>query len=93
MRENIEKIPFSSYNKYEERSLIMTYTVRCVWDEEAMVWIAESDDIPGLVLESQSLDQLMKNVSLAVPELVEMNNLPVASELHYISEKTQRISM
>ncbi len=29
----------------------MEYTVKLSWDEEAAVWVATSDDIPGLVLE------------------------------------------
>mgnify|MGYP002620427968 CR=1 FL=1 len=29
----------------------MEYVVNFTWDEEASVWIAQSDDIPGLVLE------------------------------------------
>ena len=32
------------------------------WDEEASVWLATSRDIPGLVLESDSLDSLVKEV-------------------------------
>ena len=27
----------------------MEYSVQFTWDEDALVWIAESDDIPGLV--------------------------------------------
>ncbi|MGD0289757.1 MAG: DUF1902 domain-containing protein [Candidatus Binataceae bacterium] len=27
-----------------------TFTVRAVWDAEAKVWVAESDDVPGLVI-------------------------------------------
>ena len=30
----------------------MELTIRAVWDDEARVWVAESDDVPGLVLES-----------------------------------------
>lgn len=40
----------------------MEYTVRIVWDVEAAVWIAESDDIAGLVLECGSLDTLIERV-------------------------------
>jgi hypothetical protein len=50
----------------------MEYTVLLTWDDEARVWIAENDDIP-VVLESGSLDVLMEQVRLAVPEILELN--------------------
>ena len=49
------------------------YTVLLTWDDEARVWIAESDDIPGLILESESLDTLMERVKTAGPELLELS--------------------
>ena len=51
----------------------MEYTVFANWDPEADVWIANSEDLPGLVLESGSLDALMERVRYAVPELLELN--------------------
>ena len=51
----------------------MEYKVFFRWDEEADVWIATSDDIPGLVLESGSIDALIERVRFAVPELLELN--------------------
>jgi hypothetical protein len=44
------------------------YKVDFLWDDDAAVWVATSDDIPGLVLESGSLDALMERVRNAVPE-------------------------
>ena len=41
------------------------------WDEEANVWIATSEDVYGLILEDESLDNLMKRVFIAVPDLLE----------------------
>lgn len=51
----------------------MTYIVDLNWDEEARVWVATSEDIHGLVLESESLDDLIKKVTDAVPELLDFN--------------------
>jgi len=42
----------------------MEYVIDTVWDDEAAVWIATSDDIPGLVLESGSLDALFERVRI-----------------------------
>lgn len=51
----------------------MKYVINFVWDDEANVWIATSEDIPGLVLESGSFDALVAHVKNAVPELLQLN--------------------
>lgn len=53
----------------------MDYTIRFMWDAEAAVWIATSEDVPGLVLESGSFDALVEKVRHAIPELLELNAL------------------
>ena len=53
----------------------MRCKIRFLWDEEAAVWIATSDDVPGLVLESGSFDALVERVKLAVPELLKLNGV------------------
>ena len=35
------------------------YTINLAWDAEAAVWVATSETVPGLVLESGSLDALI----------------------------------
>ncbi len=70
----------------------MDYVVKFTWDNEAGVWIATSDDIPGLVLESGSFDALLERTRLAVPELLELNsdnNAPLS--LTFKSERHERI--
>lgn len=52
----------------------MEYVIKINWDNEAGVWIATSDDIRGLVLESGSIDALMERVRYAVPDLLQENN-------------------
>jgi hypothetical protein len=49
------------------------YLINLTWDNEASVWIATSDDIPGLVLESGSLDALIERVRFAAPELLSLS--------------------
>lgn len=51
----------------------MEYVIDFTWDEESKVWIATSNDIPGLVLESGSFDALLERTRFAVPELLELN--------------------
>jgi len=52
----------------------MHCTVKLIYDNEAQVWITESNDIPGLFLESESFDDLIKKVRTATPELLLLNN-------------------
>lgn len=70
----------------------MDYVVKFTWDNEAGVWIATSDDIPSLVLESGSFDALLERTRFAVPELLELNsdnNAPLS--LTFKSERHERI--
>lgn len=56
----------------------MDYKVTLTWDNEASMWIATSDDVPGLVLESNSYDALIERVKIAIPDLLEINNNSLA---------------
>ena len=49
------------------------YHVEARWDAEAGVWVAESDDIPGLVAEAESMNALVEKIRVLVPELFELN--------------------
>ncbi|MGN0634279.1 MAG: DUF1902 domain-containing protein [Oscillospiraceae bacterium] len=51
----------------------MKYTVTLLWDPEACVWIATSDDVPGLILESGSLGAMIERLHYVIPELLELN--------------------
>jgi hypothetical protein len=53
-----------------------TYVVHATWDDEAKVWVAESEDVPGLVTEPKDLDALMDKLRVMVPELLELNGCP-----------------
>lgn len=65
----------------------MQYTVNLIWDAEAEVWVATSDNIPGLVLESGSFDALIERVRFAVPELLELNGADAPIILTFLSER------
>lgn len=68
--------------------------IKLTWDNEACVWIAESDDVPGLVLESGSFDALIERVRFAVPELLALNRTTAAPiQLHMVSERRERLAM
>jgi predicted RNase H-like HicB family nuclease len=63
------------------------YVITLFWDDEASVWIAESPDIPGLILESHSFDDLIERVKIAVPELLEVSGTRLPEvKLHFKAE-------
>jgi hypothetical protein len=45
------------------------YIITLFWDDEASVWIAESPDVPGLILESHSFDELIEISGTKQPEV------------------------
>jgi predicted RNase H-like HicB family nuclease len=47
--------------------------VRVEWDEEAGVWVATSDDVPGLATEKETLEGLIEKLKILIPELLEAN--------------------
>lgn len=70
----------------------MEYVITFTWDDEANVWIATSNDIPGLVLESGSFDALLERTRYAVPELLELNSTdPKTLSLTFKSERHERM--
>ncbi|MBI2997366.1 MAG: DUF1902 domain-containing protein [Deltaproteobacteria bacterium] len=64
-------------------------TIKAVWDSEAKVWVAESEDVPGLVTEAESAEALLEKLRVLIPELLEVNEcLPVGQKfvdvlIHY----------
>lgn len=52
--------------------------VHAIWDDEAKVWVATSDDVPGLATEAPSLDLLVPKLKAMIPELLEANGHPEA---------------
>lgn len=72
----------------------MEYIINFSWNNEANVWIAQSDDVPGLVLESGSFDALVERVRFAVPELLDLNeNTSPQPYLTFISRRQERIAL
>ena len=72
----------------------MDVVINLTWDADACVWIAESDDVPGLVMESGSFDALIERLRFAVPELLVLNG-PAKSplRLNFISERHEQVAM
>ena len=56
-----------------------TYHVQADWDPEANVWVATSDDVPGLATEAETIEELTARLRTMIPELLEANGLLPAS--------------
>ncbi len=59
----------------------MTYRVQAFWDAEAGVWVATSDDVPGLVAEASTLEGLLDDIRALIPDLLELNHVPHPSRI------------
>ena len=61
------------------------YTVKAEWDAEAEVWVATSDDVPGLVTGADTLEELATKLRVMVPEMLELNGVLPADEAARVS--------
>lgn len=63
--------------------------VRAFWDDEASVWVAESEDVPGLVTEAETMESLQEKLRKLVPELLELSgSLQTTATIHLHSDRT-----
>ena len=51
----------------------MNCKIRLIWDDESDRWYTETDDVPGMALESGSIDALIEKVRLIAPDVLEAN--------------------
>lgn len=67
------------------RMINKVYKIRAIWDAEAKVWVASSDDVPGLVAEAATVELLLIELKALIPELLELNahkDMVVAKRQH-----------
>lgn len=53
----------------------LSIIVRAAWDDDAGVWVASSNDIDGLSVESETLEDLEKKIFAAITDLIELNGI------------------
>lgn len=56
--------------------------VKVIWDSEAKVWVAQSDNLSGLITEADTMEILIEKLKIMIPELLEVNSI-----MHQTSEK------
>lgn len=64
--------------------------VRATWDAEASVWVATSEDVPGLVTEAHTVEALTAKLKVMIPELLDANGIEDGDEVPFqlLSELT-----
>ena len=69
------------------------YDIQLAWDNEAKVWMATSEDIPGLILEEESADKLIRRVMLAAPEIIELNGVEKRQDFYFHCDRHERVEL
>jgi predicted RNase H-like HicB family nuclease len=59
------------------------FFIRAEWDDESQVWVATSDDVPGLVTEGETLEQLIQKLKIMIPELLDANGVALSQEVPF----------
>jgi hypothetical protein len=68
--------------------------VHARWDDDAAVWVATTDDMPGLATEAGNLEELREKLVVMIPELLDANGISIHSpelSIRIVAEKTTRI--
>lgn len=50
-----------------------TYTVTCNWDPEVAMWYVADTDVPGLVTEAATVEEMDCKLKRMIPEMLELN--------------------
>lgn len=65
------KWPFARF--FASLGFSLSIKINVVFDEEANVYVATSNDLKGLVVEAETLDELKQEVALLIPEMISLN--------------------
>jgi len=57
--------------------------VRADWDPEVNLWVADSDDVPGLATEAETVERLIAKLEVMIPELLELGCNPPSAQLRH----------
>jgi predicted RNase H-like HicB family nuclease len=70
---------------------VTTYHVTAEWDDDAQVWVASSEDVPGLATGADTFEDLVEKLKIVIPELlVENGLLPIGTDSVPFEIKAER---
>jgi predicted RNase H-like HicB family nuclease len=72
-----------THNRKEYPMTTKPFFIRAEWDDESQVWVATSDDVPGLATEGETLEKLIRKLKIMIPELLEANGEAVHQEVSF----------
>jgi predicted RNase H-like HicB family nuclease len=75
--------------------MLRSIMVRAVWDDEAQVFVATSEDVPGFVTEADTIEQLRDKAIPLLEKLIELNEVDLdGSEIpvHIFTEISGRVA-
>jgi predicted RNase H-like HicB family nuclease len=55
------------------------YNVKAEWDGDAGVWVATSDDVPGLATGADTFEALIEKLKTVIAELLQENGVLASS--------------
>ena len=76
----ITLLPYFSRRRHKRNAMLV---IHAVWDSEAGCWCATSDEFPGLATGADTIEILIERLKVIVPELVELNGIPVAERVSF----------
>lgn len=59
------------------------YHIGAFWDDEAKVWVATSEDVPGLATEAETVESLLDKLRVMIPELLESSGVAHGSNIPF----------
>ncbi len=70
--------------------------IKAFWDSEAKVWVAQSSDVPGLVTEAETMEQLIAKLQTMIPELLQANGMLDHENIteipfHLLGERSEKV--
>jgi predicted RNase H-like HicB family nuclease len=54
-----------------------------MWDAEVGVWVATSEEVPGLATEADTVEKLIAKLKVMIPELLEANGYPLEADIPF----------
>lgn len=76
----------------EKTAMYRPIEVKAIWDSEAKVWVAQSDDVPGLATYGKDIAHLVEKLNVMIPELLEASGEPCTEVPYHLMSELSAIA-